>query len=235
MPRLKNLRMQFPRLWENKVTTPHYCPICEKVSFFTHFGGREEVECGCTSLERHRFLQLYLETINFYENASAKILHIAPEPCFINKFREIFKENYTTLDLNERADLRMDVTDIKLPDSTFDMVICSHVLEHVQDDISAIKELCRVLKPIGFGLFIVPIMAVTTYENPSITSAKERQEVFGQFDHVRNYGYDFADRLLNAGFVVRELKAKLMFSEETIDNVRLDGDEIIYRGEKRER
>lgn len=97
---------------------------------------------------------------------------------------------------------KMDITDIHHPDHSFDVIVCSHVLEHVSDDRRAMRELCRVLRPSGWAILNVPINADRTFEDPSITDPQERQRVFGQHDHVRNYGPDDQHRLEEAGFAV---------------------------------
>ena len=43
----------------------------------------------------------------------------------------------------------IDVTRITYDSNTFDVIVCSHVLEHVPDDDKAMRELYRVLKPNG--------------------------------------------------------------------------------------
>jgi SAM-dependent methyltransferase len=96
----------------------------------------------------------------------------------------------------------MAITAIHHPDNSFDVIVCSHMLEHVHDDRQAMRELCRVLRPTGWVILNVPINAERTFEDPSIIDPEERQRVFGQFDHVRNYGPDYQERLEEAGFAV---------------------------------
>jgi SAM-dependent methyltransferase len=98
--------------------------------------------------------------------------------------------------------VKMDITDIQYPDDTFDVIYCSHVLEHVQDDRKAIGEFYRVLKPGGWAILQVPITADTTFEDPKIINPKERERLFGQYDHARRYGPDYKDRLMEPGFSV---------------------------------
>jgi SAM-dependent methyltransferase len=97
---------------------------------------------------------------------------------------------------------RMDVTDIHHPDESFDVIYCSHVLEHVPDDRLAMSELRRVLKRAGWAVLLVPITAEQTIEDPTVTDPAERERLFGQHDHVRRYGPDYVDRLREAGFDV---------------------------------
>ena len=95
---------------------------------------------------------------------------------------------------------QMDVMDISYPDETFDVIYCSHVLEHVTDDRQAMREFHRTLKPDGWAILNVPITTEVTFEDPAIESATERERVFGQIDHVRCYGPDYVNRLARAGF-----------------------------------
>jgi SAM-dependent methyltransferase len=87
-------------------------------------------------------------------------------------------------------------------------VIANHVLEHVDDDHQAMRELFRVLRRGGIALLTVPInpSRTTTYENASITRPVERQAHFNAPDHRRFYGLDFADRLSEAGFAVETFR-----------------------------
>lgn len=114
-------------------------------------------------------------------------------------------EEYVSTDLEEQADVQADITDLPFPDDRWDVIVCSHVLEHVNDDSSALKELRRVLAPGGRVVFIVPRrLGAATDEDPSVTDPKERTRRFGQADHVRIYGDDLEQRISAAGFDIME-------------------------------
>ncbi len=183
-----------------------HCPICGAWDRrFESFRGRPDARCPmCGSLERHRFVWLFwLRQTDLFSGARAKMLHFAPEPCLASRLSQMSGLDYTTADLRRRhAMVKADITDLQFPDETFDVLYCSHVLEHVPDDRQGIRECCRVLKRTGWALILVPITARSTFEDPSITDPKERERVFGLAGHLRRYGPDFADRLREAGFVV---------------------------------
>jgi SAM-dependent methyltransferase len=171
-------------------------------------GGGRRGDClcpVCESTDRERLLLLYLENNTTLFERPTKLLHVAPEP----QLRKVIERHpnieYVTGDLN-RPDVttRIDITNIRFPDDTFDAVICNHVLEHVHDDRRAMTELKRVLKPGGWAVLQVPISYVltSTYEDRSISTEAERERAFGQFDHVRIYAADYLDRLAEAGFAV---------------------------------
>ncbi len=110
----------------------------------------------------------------------------------------------------------MDIHDIQYPDDVFDVIYCSHVLEHVADDRQAMREFYRVLKPNGWAILMVPITADKTFEDPFLTDPAERLRLFGQEDHVRRYGPDFADRIQEAGFRVEIVGASDLMHEHQI-------------------
>jgi SAM-dependent methyltransferase len=131
------------------------------------------------------------------------MLHVAPEPCFESRFRHLIGNGYLSADLfSETVDVKMDICDIRYPQDTFDIIYCSHVLEHVPDDQKAMSEFQRVLKQEGWAILLVPITAERTAEDPGITDPKERLRLFGKEDHVRCYGPDYVDRLRAASFKV---------------------------------
>lgn len=189
-----------------------HCPVCNLNS--RKFGSvgivsRDDAQClFCGAYERHRLAWLYFKRkSNLFSGAPLKMLHIAPEPVFEQLFRKQLGKNYLTADLyNPRAMVKMDVTDIQFPDDSFDVIYCSHVLEHVQDDHKAMRELLRVLKPNGWAMLLVPIFGEHTFEDASITTPADRARVFGQVDHVRIYGRDYIDRLRSVGFEVEEVR-----------------------------
>jgi SAM-dependent methyltransferase len=196
-----------------------WCPICgDTPSKFQQFGldPREDAYCvSCGALERHRFLWLFLKRMtNLFDGKSHKMLHVAPERCLESRFRKFLGQDYITADLiNPAAMVKMDVTDIQYPDEFFDVVYCSHVLEHVPDDKKAMHEFYRVLKQDGWAILLVPISASNTIEDPTITDPKERLRLFGQEDHVRRYGPDYVNRLREAGFLVRVYEVNDLFKK----------------------
>jgi SAM-dependent methyltransferase len=117
----------------------------------------------------------------------------------------------------------MDLMNIPFADAAFDLVLCSHVLEHVADDHRAMREIRRILTERGHAVLLVPITRARTLEDASITDPAERARVFGQHDHVRAYGPDFADRLRAAGFAVRAVGAGDVGTPDEIETMRLGG------------
>jgi SAM-dependent methyltransferase len=186
-----------------------YCPCCESsLRRFKTYGvvPRPNAMCGvCGSLERDRLVYMFVRReTDLEDGAPKKVLHIAPEPLFTRLFREAANTDYVSADLMDvSAMVRMDITDIQYPENSFDVIYCSHVLEHVPDDRLAMREFYRVLKPGRWAILQVPITAEKTFEDPSVTDPKERERLFGQYDHVRRYGPDYVDRLTEAGFSVQ--------------------------------
>jgi SAM-dependent methyltransferase len=200
-----------------------WCPVCERTSRKFRTAGsdpRKDAECThCNALERHRFVWLYFgRQTNLFNNTPKKMLHIAPEIFFESRLRKRLGTGYVTADLIDKGvDVKMDITDIQYPDGYFDVIYCSHVLEHVQDDRKAMRELLRVLKPEGWAILLVPINAEKTFEDPSIVEPSERLRVFGQEDHVRLYGADYVDRLRESGFKVKVTSVPELFYKDEIE------------------
>ena len=147
---------------------------------------RENVLSPSTlSLERHRLMWLYLQNETDFFTQKLKVLHIAPEQAFLQKFRQMKNLDYTTLDIESPiADIKADIRKLPLEDNTFDVIFCNHVLEHIEEDSRSMKELYRVMKPGGWGIFQVPMKyeLEKTYEDFTIKDPKGRQKHFGQYD-----------------------------------------------------
>ncbi len=202
------------------------CPICGKrVRRFLPYGyvtQREDALCPrCLALERHRLLWLYIERETDLMKGYPTLLHIAPEVALKRKFEQHYgtqhTEHYLTADLESPlAKLHFDVQHIPLADESVDVVICNHILEHVEDDRKAMRELHRILRRGGWGVVLVPqdFERETTFEDDTITSPEERTRIFGQYDHRRIYGRDYADRLRGCGFEVDEIEYEKRLSEE---------------------
>lgn len=182
------------------------------------------------SLERHRLLWLYLKNETNFFTENLKLLHFAPEQAFYHRFKQLKNIDYTTTDLNSPlADVKADICSLPFEDGQFDVILCNHVLEHIPDDTTAMKELYRILKPSGWGIFQIPqdLNRATTFEDDSITDKKERAKIFGQYDHVRVYGRDYFDKLRSIGFEVEEVDYTSMLGTKEVERYRLAKGEII--------
>jgi hypothetical protein len=194
------------------------CPICERTyRRFRSQSGRANALCpnpACLTVERHRLLWLLLNREFGLGDQSMRLLHVAPEPGLTRRLRTKRGMTYTGLDMESPyADVHADLCDLPFTADCFDLVICSHVLEHVTDDARALAEIRRVLIPGGRALLMYPIdhRQPRTDEDASVTDPDERKRRFGQFDHVRLYGRDHLDRLDRSGFSVsvRDIAAEL--------------------------
>lgn len=188
-----------------------YCNVCEQ-SFLTFLPAGDEprahTRCpNCLSIDRQRQLWHIISTI--VKNRK-RILHISPEKGLSSCLRKTKEVDYYAIDYFTKGYKypsyvqKMNLLDLKFEDAYFDLIICSHVLEHIQEDRNALKELYRALNEKGVCYIIVPLFEelTVTYENPKITTAEERFKHFGQHDHVRKYGLDIHNKFEEAGFNV---------------------------------
>lgn len=164
------------------------CPLCGYQGKFSPVfpasGLRKFARCPqCGSLERHRLQFLVIDPLlRGLPCAAMAMLHIAPEPFFVDYFRRLFGR-YDTADLYmEGVDHRVDLAGLPFLTGSYDFVFASHVLEHIRDDMAAIAEIRRVLKPGGIAVLPVPLLGGKTIEYPEPNPA----ESF----HVRAPGYD---------------------------------------------
>ena len=203
------------------------CPVCgcrrRRFLPYGYVTPRDNALCPrCLSLERHRLLWLWLvreSDLGRGAMALPRMLHIAPELSLMRRFSKMYAreaERYVTADLESPlADMHFDVQEIPLEDGAFDVVICNHIMEHVEDDRRAMRELHRILRRGGWGVVLSPVEREReyTFEDDSITDREERTRIFGQYDHRRIYGRDYADRLREAGFEVLVIPYYEAFTE----------------------
>lgn len=185
------------------------CPICDQSVRFREFRGRAHAKCPkCGSLERHRLDWMYFTRRARIQAKPGEVLHVAPEPCLRTRFKSIPGIRYTSGDIRGRkagATHRVNLHHIPFAGGRFDWVYCSHVLEHVQDDLVAMREIRRVLNPIG-GIAVLQVPIVEgrmTYRNVAATTPSLRRRYHGQENHERQYGsLDYHLILSAAGFHV---------------------------------
>jgi len=217
---------------------PKICPACQnRFPVYLPFGEnlRKNARCPhCRSLERHRTLWLYFKnhTDLFSSTKNIKLLHFAPEDVFLKKFATLNNIDYYPVDFNPRLrGIRdaVDVQHIKYDDEMFDIVICNHVLEHVEDDHQAIRELRRVLKKDGVAYIDSPVFKIkTTLEDPEYNTPELRFKHYGQHDHLRRYGMDYVQRLENGGFLVNVIEPNKNFKKEELLRYGIKKGEKIY-------
>lgn len=215
------------------------CPVCgTKRRKFLPYGyvvSRDNALCpNCLSLERHRLLWLWLQRESDLFERRPRLLHVAPEVCLMRHLRRAYVEggnetDYVTADLESPlADLHFDIQLIPLADESFDVIFCNHIMEHVEDDLRAMRELYRVMRRGGWGVILSPVELdrATTFEDDSITDEAERTRIFGQYDHRRVYGRDYADRLREVGFEVEDLDYAASLSPDERNRFALPTDHL---------
>ena len=154
----------------------------------------------------------------------------------MKRFERLHGEKYITADIESPlAKVKMDIHQIPFGENHFDVVFCNHVLEHVADDINAMSEIKRVLKPGGWAILQVPFFSPvpdSTIEDSSITNPREREKAFGQDDHVRKYGKDYPKRIQRSGLKAEPVDFAQGLTEEQATRYGVVKNEIIYLGLK---
>lgn len=207
------------------------CPIC-KGNFSKFLKENYTSDCPkCGAGSRHRALYLYLENKTSFFNSNLKLLHFAPEYCFHKRFDKMKNIEYFSADINStRAKLNIDIRKIPFKNEIFDVVLSCYVLEVIDDDIMAMKELYRILKPDGWSIHNVPIdnSLNKSFENSEIKSYEDKIKYFGRWDHTRIYGLDYVERLKSVGFDVTVIKVSEFVEENAIKKYHLNKDEQMF-------
>lgn len=200
-----------------------YCPCCDK--HFEHFmderyyadeknfnplmfsKSRQDVICGfCRSAPRHRIIAEWAQK-NIELLKGSKILYFAPELSMMLWFKRNGIKVRTADLFDKRADIKLDLTAIDLPDESEDIIFCNHVLEHVSDHNAALADLHRVLRKGGLLIISFPVdNSSESVREQDTGSAEERIRLFGQYDHLRVFGKDSQEMLEKAGFRVDTVK-----------------------------
>ncbi len=191
----------------------------------------------CQASDRDRLMALYLKKEIFAKSSSnVKLLDFAPALSLERLIRSQKNIIYRSADLMmDGVDDKVDITDMNIyANGSFDVFICSHVLEHINNDRKAISELFRILKPGGVGLVLVPILLTLErdYENPNAITSEDRWRHFGQDDHVRLYSKQgLVEKLKKSGFKVNELGIDY-FGRENFLTFGIQSRSILYTVEK---
>ena len=260
---LNNFIATLRKLFSISHKSVQFCPICKlDVESFTELPeqyrgkviikGKEylaykeaemlnydEYSCPhCAASDRERFYALYVQNflINEHKVENIRMVHFAPEASLRNFLKKYPFKEYRTADLMmEGVDDKADLTDLNFyKDNYFDFFICSHMLEHIPDDIKAMQELYRILKPGGKGILVVPILQGLDeiYEDSSIVTEEDRLLHFWQEDHVRMYNKQgYIERLGNAGFSIEEYGIN-NFSKNIFAQVAITNRSVLYIVEK---
>jgi SAM-dependent methyltransferase len=201
------------------------CPLCDhRFDAFKDAANRPNAVCWrCGSQERHRAQWLLLRQRPELLRNVGSLLHFAPEWTLRQHLSATPALRYVTADLDDSGvDLQLDLQATKLPDASFDAVICSHVLEHVPDDHAAMYELRRITRRWCLVMVPLDLHRAHTYEDPTITSPAERERAFWQHDHVRVYAPDIEARLRKASFQVQRIEPEREFGAATMARCRLE-------------
>lgn len=180
----------------------YQCNVCDfKMNQFVTLANSDVLCPKCGSLARNRRLWSLLEN----EILDTEILHFSPSKNIRKKLVKSKAKRYVTTDFVGEFDTEkhLDITNIDEPDSSYDIIICYHVLEHIAQDEKAMLELYRITKNGGKCIIQTPFKMGKTYENPEVTTDEERLAHFGQEDHLRVYSVSgLKERLEKAGFKV---------------------------------
>jgi SAM-dependent methyltransferase len=209
----------------NKLGRQKTCYICgQNFSSFLPYQGLKDESCfvqtldiigsdmqnfscpHCWSHDRERHLFMYLDALGLWEKLKGDVLHFAPERHLCAKIRELNPRRYIMGDLfsDDPSVEKIDVTAIDYPDKSFDFVICNHVLEHIEDIDTALKELFRILKRGGYAILQTPYSAIleNSFKDKNIHTDALRKVFYGQEDHVRVFGQDLFNMLKAQGFTL---------------------------------
>ncbi|MFC1583421.1 class I SAM-dependent methyltransferase [Candidatus Neomarinimicrobiota bacterium] len=207
------------------------CPCCH--SRVRRFLTDRQICPGCGSSPRHRLQWLYLEKEYDLFRRNETVLDIAPWRYFQRHCLRQTALRYHSMDIASPWALeRGDLTALPYRQGTFQVVLCSHVLEHIPGDQAAMGEMHRILAPGGMALIQVPLQGERTFEDPDATSPMERERVYGRSDHVRIYGSDIKDRVRQAGFEVELVPYAEHFDNSDRMRYDLDPDEFLIIGKK---
>lgn len=190
----------------------------------------------CGSIDRARWVDFVLKSFtDIYNRQDYKIMHFAPEKIISDKLESLCGKDYYTCDIRKGVGkYQVDITNIPFRDDMFDFIIVNHVLEHIQDEAKALKEIKRCLKDTGTLVLSFPIATdIDTFEDSSVKSASGRRKFFSQEDHVRLYGRDFVTRIEEYGLRVKVYTPEKLLRREMISGLGFIPDDVVMLCQKK--
>jgi SAM-dependent methyltransferase len=211
------------------------CPACDSaVIGFFRYGAAHDWGCpACGASPRERLMHYLLDDGRIAVPQGGAVLHCAPnEESLVRRFRASAGD-YVPADIDPS---RYDVPGMQHVDlmalnveARFDRIYASHVMEHVPDDARVLSNIARALRPGGEAWLIVPLWARPSEDGPADMSGRMRERRFGQWDHVRQYGLDFADRIAAAGLSVDVIAARDLPGDAV---ARMAIDDVLFRARR---
>jgi hypothetical protein len=164
--------------WGIKVAEEIVCPICDSAEFKSN----RYICCGCGNGDRTRTLYyMYLPLVAATKGRSALAFtteNWLKSNWFTKCERSIFNGSN-----------HLDIQNIERHSGSYSWVTCNHVLEHIENDDMAIKELYRILSDDGVLQITVP-MPSRSYT--TVDWGFPDPKIYG---HWRGYGADFINNL----------------------------------------
>jgi len=228
-----------------------FCPCCNKsFNAFLDSKFKKQYEArfidfhknticpNCGSAPRHRILCHVFSQDRYLpsrDSAESEILIFAAE----HSIKEWFNRNrytYTTADLsNLSADILIDIQATPFPDGRWSLIICNHVLQHVENYRKALTELRRILRKGGALVISVATNRKldTVYEDPSAVTDEQRLKLYGEEDYLRIFGNDVEELLKDAGFSVEVINGDTLPQEiRPVIGPAAQDDNRVYIGKK---
>lgn len=132
-----------------------------------------------------------------------------------------------------QVDIISDIVDIPEPDASFDVVLCTEVLEHLPDPVRALDEMARLLKPGGMMIVTAPFWSLTHQAPFHFATGFNR---FFYEHHFARLGFDVVELTPNGSFFeclaqeVRRVPSMMeRFTGARPDQLDLIGMQIVLR------
>jgi len=203
------------------------CPLCNWKGwsfreYWAFHGSRviyrstEERICPrCYSKARYRLYLLHFQRSTWAQSRKRlKVLDCSSPNTFHSALKKVIDTSFIiTSDLLIGCHVQNDLTACAFKDGSFDIVVCSHILEHIPRYLAALTEIHRILHENGRAILQTPV-------NPNLPETIEFDESNAELcGHVREFGRDFYAHVFGVGFRIAPDAISFMntLSKEEID------------------